>query len=633
LKKQLNQSTKFLQNANACNRPIVTFILLIFIFINGCKKEILIPSEKSKKEFENVKSDIISYKDFLGAIDLKSLGSLSVKLSNPNPSAKLLSISENNVQGNLSIYTDSIQKITSDEGTSFIFRMKLSSKRATAFRNLTIYTKNDGSTSAFIATYLPTKEWIDARKGHQIINFKGEIKFTPVNLQTFNLSQALSLDKQQFSTGKTMSVGGAKSLVYHYCDTYVVYMWGPVPCSSGVHTLDNEAEVGRCDFWDDRSAGTPPGYGYSNHSFTDCYDLDIPTGGGTSGSTGGGSSPNPPGDYDPCDVCGTPSVSNTLVSGGIAKLSVLPPNCCDEDNGGLYPLPPTPINTIIQNLINNLPLSNFDDQYYLASNANLAIEINNYLNANGWTLQHKDFVIWAVSYLNENRNLLFSNILNELNKAAIVTDPANEIWTDPDNIMLIDLDQTIYQQYQDNIIWPTVSKLIPKSDFVSNRYVINSNPRRVENCFVLAKEQLGKKGYTVSGYDISSPQLFQVYTSQVGVDIIRTREAISYMNKALQNGIPVLVGVDVRNGAPAANLDNTTDHYIVIMGSGTDSKGKYYQFYDSSTNYDWLGASDSNKLYFDSTTGKITGKTSSQYGSYPSHHDFIITQVRKSIKK
>lgn len=66
---------------------------------------------------------------------------------------------------------------------------------------------------------------------------------------------------------------------------------------------------------------------------------------------------------------------------------------------------------------------------------------------------------------------------------------------------------------------------------------------------------------------------------------------------------------------------------------GTDNKGKYFQFYDSSTNYAWLGASKENKLYFDLATGKISGKTKSQYANLTGHHDFIITQIRKSIKK
>jgi hypothetical protein len=76
----------------------------------------------------------------------------------------------------------------------------------------------------------------------------------------------------------------------------------------------------------------------------------------------------------------------------------------------------------------------------------------------------------------------------------------------------------------------------------------------------------------------------------------------------------------------------TTDHYVVIVGMGNDSKGKYFQFYDSSTNWPTLGTNKANKLYFDSTTGKIAGKTKSQYANIVTHHDFILSHIRKSIK-
>lgn len=45
------------------------------------------------------------------------------------------------------------------------------------------------------------------------------------------------------------------------------------------------------------------------------------------------------------------------------------------------------------------------------------------------------------------------------------------------------------------------------------------------------------------------------------------------------------------------------------------------------------GASYSNRLYYDSNTGKITGKTAIvDYRNLPGMHDYIVTQVRKSIK-
>ncbi|RNL53466.1 hypothetical protein [Pedobacter jejuensis] len=65
---------------------------------------------------------------------------------------------------------------------------------------------------------------------------------------------------------------------------------------------------------------------------------------------------------------------------------------------------------------------------------------------------------------------------------------------------------------------------------------------------------------------------------------------------------------------------------------GIDGNGKYFAFYDSSTNWIYV-LSSKNKLYYNSADGKISGKTMSQYGNRTGHHDFILTQVRRSIAK
>ncbi|WP_431291836.1 hypothetical protein [Pedobacter sp. P26] len=129
-------------------------------------------------------------------------------------------------------------------------------------------------------------------------------------------------------------------------------------------------------------------------------------------------------------------------------------------------------------------------------------------------------------------------------------------------------------------------------------------------------------------------QTFQIYKTSTGVDLAETKKALSYIISALAQKIPVLIGVDNRSGAPAANPDNSTDHFVVVVGMGTDEKGKFLQFVDNATNNPSTGASFSNRLYYNSTTGKITGKTAvTDYRNYPGMHDYIVTQVRKSIKK
>ncbi|MBK0384565.1 hypothetical protein I5M32_16515, partial [Pedobacter sp. SD-b] len=81
-------------------------------------------------------------------------------------------------------------------------------------------------------------------------------------------------------------------------------------------------------------------------------------------------------------------------------------------------------------------------------------------------------------------------------------------------------------------------------------------------------------------------------------------------------------------------------HFIVIVGMGSDSKGKYFRFFDSATANLWDGTSTSNKLYFDSSSGLIKGTTQSQFRSTTNQYRntdgkviYTITHVRKSKYK
>jgi hypothetical protein len=155
------------------------------------------------------------------------------------------------------------------------------------------------------------------------------------------------------------------------------------------------------------------------------------------------------------------------------------------------------------------------------------------------------------------------------------------------------------------------------------------------NCKLLAEEQLGKSGYTVSGY-LPGSQTFQCYTEANGVNLSRTKQAITYTIDALKKGIPIFIAVDNRVGTPSnKNLDNSTDHFVVIVGMGVDplNSRKYFLFVDNSTSQPNKGASDLNRLYYDPLTGKISGQSQTLYANYSNTYPYIITQILKSIKK
>lgn len=288
-------------------------------------------------------------------------------------------------------------------------------------------------------------------------------------------------------------------------------------------------------------------------------------------------------------------------------------------------------NHIAATLIDQIGISDFNKQQFVYNHADIAQELYLYLTQNGDTQENKDFLNWAVDYFMANPQVSLEVFKNQfIGATEIIADPNANNWTDNDNEILNDPDQTVYQPYQDTHPWPTIDRVIPFEKFVPMRKDVQGND---VNCLILSKEQLGKAGYTCSGY-LPGSQTFQTYTESGGVNLTLTKEAVNYLIDALGKHIPVLVGIDNRPGTPSVkNLDNSTDHFVVIVAMGADSKGKYFQFKDNSTSNISLGASYNNRLYYNSTTGRISGKTMSQYGSNAGFHDYIITQVRKSIKK
>ena len=124
----------------------------------------------------------------------------------------------------------------------------------------------------------------------------------------------------------------------------------------------------------------------------------------------------------------------------------------------------------------------------------------------------------------------------------------------------------------------------------------------------------------------------QIYTKQNGANLNELSKALSYLKYALSNNIPVIVGVDAENGSPNPDTDNTTDHFVVVVGMGTDSKGNYFQVYDNASGIKPLryGANPENKLYYDNATGLITGRTYTAYSQDLGKYPYIVTMVRKS---
>lgn len=227
------------------------------------------------------------------------------------------------------------------------------------------------------------------------------------------------------------------------------------------------------------------------------------------------------------------------------------------------------------------------------------------------------------------------NVNTDPSKIIMIENPAEVDWSnEPDNVTIADPNPVTYVQYQQTTPWPTIANVVPFSQFVPYRKHLVNGVMVGVNCLTLSKEQIAKLGYTCSGY-LPNSQTFQTYTS-AGVNLARTKQAVTYIISSLTNHIPVIAGIDAFPGSK--NFDGITDHFITIDGMGTDSNGKYFHFVDNSTNDPSTGDFYNNRLYYNDSTGKITGKCNTGYTTSAAAvaaggHDYIVTQIRKSVPK
>ncbi|WP_412468211.1 hypothetical protein [Pedobacter sp. KLB.chiD] len=616
-------------------KAMACLLLLLLVLINGCKKDLLVPKKVANAFPDKIRS--IPYSQFIGAIDLNSTGSLKAVLSGQK--AKVMSTQA--LAGNLDLEMDSVKKLTLGDTISYVIAIKPQTPRATTFQNLTIQVINT-KTTAFLSTYYPEREWLDNWRKNLKTTFKGTIVFNKINLEDVNSGLANGLEKKQTGLKDRMlasingksGLGNVISLLPGECEIYDIVTVVQIPCKHG-HL--SRSECNYFDYygtWEPRSDDWPPSTSINTTTVVNCAMPNFPSdGGGTGGGGSGGSTtPNPPGTYNPCDGTPQPAGSGSISFERGTRLMVAAPTDCDE-----LPGPPviTTTQTPQQYLMNHLDLDAAELNFVNNPLNSVAItELSKYLINNGLSTDNTNFVHWSFGYLTENPNINIDNFKNQFMPVTnLIADPYADNWSDPDDEILFDPDQTAYQEYQDQAPWPTIDRVIPFEKYVPMRQIIgpDGNLKNV-NCLILAKEQLGKVGYTCSGF-LPGTQTFSIYTTQDGVNLTQPRKAISYMITSLSKKIPVLIGVDNRPGAPSANKDNSTDHYVVVVAMGTDEKGKYFQFMDSATNNPSTGASYSNRLYFDPSTGKITGKTAIVgYRTQAGMRDYTVTQIRKSIK-
>jgi hypothetical protein len=224
----------------------------------------------------------------------------------------------------------------------------------------------------------------------------------------------------------------------------------------------------------------------------------------------------------------------------------------------------------------------------------------------------------VVNFMIKNPGATWVALMN--NKTSLDTSTG-----DLDNNTSDGFDTRTYSDFNTQQNWTNITSIIPTNKYVGWNRSAHPTWQRME----YSKEQLRVMGYKISNYRATG-QTFQIYTAQNGVNNTGLTKGLSYLKYALTNNIPVIVGVDNHSGSPNPDTDNTTDHFIVIIGMGQDSNGKYFQFYDNASGDPSQGANSSNKLYYNSTTGIISGSSMTNYAIDNGLNPYKITMIRKS---
>ena len=139
-------------------------------------------------------------------------------------------------------------------------------------------------------------------------------------------------------------------------------------------------------------------------------------------------------------------------------------------------------------------------------------------------------------------------------------------------------------------------------------------------CWKHSVNMLNKYG-VVGGKDINSI----IVASQNGKKLIQKNksEGINYIINQLELEHPIVIGVD-DDRQETYNSDNTTEHFILIVGYGCENGKQFFRYFDPGSKDVILGTNVNNKLYVEPNF--IKGKSPGGSKTY------TIAQIRRNSK-
>lgn len=90
---------------------------------------------------------------------------------------------------------------------------------------------------------------------------------------------------------------------------------------------------------------------------------------------------------------------------------------------------------------------------------------------------------------------------------------------------------------------------------------------------------MAKQGNSVGKYWPTALQMYKKGKSGLAVTKASKMAGLDELHKAVESGNGIMVGVDYGpSDNEHKNLDKTTDHFVTIVGRGSDKKGEYLHF-------------------------------------------------------
>jgi hypothetical protein len=151
-------------------------------------------------------------------------------------------------------------------------------------------------------------------------------------------------------------------------------------------------------------------------------------------------------------------------------------------------------------------------------------------------------------------------------------------------------------------------------------------------CFRRCTEMAAAVGVTVGGPDVRiQVAVYEDSKGHVTVDPVKAQQGVAYIDSELEAGRPVVVGVSYT--VTSYNVDDITDHFVIITGRDTDpQRGLCYGFHDPASSHDWLGGDQNlaNRFFlYGSAAGGLYRPASSKapLGSTP----YDVAMVRRNV--